>query len=189
MCFHRRTLYQCNHFTWGKIYKACEVEKKFNAGEANEGCSQMWSHIFCTRAVEVDCEKCIKETKEIRNKISQAKDALRKLRETLAIKTDRCEDLASDSESDSDADESIDDETMSEIDVQDLKTPRRRGSGAGYDSDDVFAPTPNKGKGKPKVKRDVTPDPKHNLLYLPLLVQLPEGMRDMMNLEGLRERH
>jgi hypothetical protein len=214
MCYHRRIIYDtCKHHVWGGIAKPCEEEKRFEAGDADEGCSQMVSHPLCTtRVVGRLCNKCLKRNEGIDKKFDAAKDIISKLRANLVKRVERGEptpgsdmpepvrpvtDNVPSNLEDPTGEDSDDYENMSEVDLEEfenikrlfdaelengrvLQTPSTKSREHSSSESDVRPPViKEKAAKKPKVV-EVQPDPNHRLLYLPVLVQMPGGMREIM---------
>jgi hypothetical protein len=190
MCYHRRTVYACNHFAWGDVFNPCETEKKFDGGEANVGCSRMWSHGMCTNKVKTMCKDCAKDKTEIATKLGAVKEAIKKLRENLdgrvekrdlpelptlsTLDTFKVPELDIESEDDMANDSDL--EVMSQVAVDDIKEPVE----ASLDADLLPATEEQEEESVKEEETEVTTDPKILPLYLPILVTLPEGMRQMI---------
>jgi hypothetical protein len=209
MCYHWRVIFKtCGHYVWGGIAKACEVEKKFDKEEADEGCSEMWSHTVCTIIVKPECDDCVEKYDKIEKKFDAVKDIIDKLRANLAQKVAKSlpvdapgietpeelralgvsldlEDL------DGERSDDVGYETMSEIDLDefDYIAELRKGrlirapsfsSTESSSSEDEVRPMAKKEAAEKRKVVPVKPDPNHRPLYLPILAQMPGGMREIM---------
>lgn len=84
MCFHARLLYSgCNHSVFLEASRPCQVEKAFDCGEVDTGCSQMWSHGFNTVKVDGNCTKCTATACKMSYKLSVVKEQLKFLSNQL----------------------------------------------------------------------------------------------------------
>jgi len=209
MCIHWRIVYLCRHSNFGDIFKRCEVEQKFDNGETDEGCSKMLSHGMATIRVEIECRDCAKDKTKIDTKLGAVKEAIKKLRENLDGRVDKpkpkpapepqpelelepefepvfySSDLESDDE-DAMVKKAL--ELMNKINVDSAQEPKPSVPDAGTDA--ALAPTPENieateseatenGTDENGVK-EVRVDSKHHTLYLPILIKLPDGMKNMV---------
>ncbi|KAK4451466.1 hypothetical protein QBC34DRAFT_401081 [Podospora aff. communis PSN243] len=193
MCYHWRVIFKgCGHHAWGGMAKACEVEKKFNNGETDEGCSEMWSRTVCTILVKPECRDCVKKSAKIEKKLDAAKDIISKLRCNLAKRvakdlsvdapeTGMSEELRALDESldseDLDEDGS-DDEVLSEIDIDEFDymksefTPSFSSTKCSSSEDEVRSMTKETGAAGTRKVGPVKPEPSLRPLYLPILAQM-----------------
>lgn len=88
MCFHSRVVFSCGHHEWRGIISPCQVEREFDNGLRDEGCSEMWSHGY--RTVRIDrqsCKPCNERHTKISDKFAAIKERLQILREDLERRT------------------------------------------------------------------------------------------------------
>jgi hypothetical protein len=59
MCIHKRVIFSsCFHYGWGPLARPCYIERAFQTGEINTGCTTMGSVVFHTVKVEGACRRC-----------------------------------------------------------------------------------------------------------------------------------
>ena len=68
---------------WLKQVSSCQVEEKFRAGDANEGCSWMWAHPLKTWRIPKSCPACEKKKAWSDEKIAKIRSLLKTLREDV----------------------------------------------------------------------------------------------------------
>lgn len=84
MCFHSRVVFSCGHHEWRDIISPCQVEREFDKGLRDEGCSEMWSHGFYTiRVTQQDCKGCAERYSKVSDKFTAIKERLQTLREDI----------------------------------------------------------------------------------------------------------
>lgn len=79
MCHHYRLVYGCNHHAWLAKARSCVIEKRFEAGLSDEGCSVMVSHPLKTTRICRGCPDCEKKKASTDAKIEKIKSLLKTL--------------------------------------------------------------------------------------------------------------
>lgn len=84
MCYHRRLLYgACNHSAWLAKVHSCEIEKGFEAGFTDEGCSWMFAHPLKTMRLNRLCPECDAKKTWSDTRLGKIKTLLKGLQEDM----------------------------------------------------------------------------------------------------------
>jgi hypothetical protein len=83
MCWHKRFVFFCNHFSFGDEVKACDIQRAFDDGTSEVVCDTMFSHPLHSRRFGQVCSDCEKKKVRTSANISKLKEILRELDQTM----------------------------------------------------------------------------------------------------------
>ena len=84
MCTYNRTLFNCNHYSWGSRVQTCPREDKHVAGKLDKPCHLRISYAVFTRKVAIKCVKCQENDKQlaiIKEKLAACKEIVSRMNE------------------------------------------------------------------------------------------------------------
>lgn len=83
MCYHKRMLFSCGHFSWGHEVRACSVEKAFRLGILTEACDTMFSHPMHSLKFAELCQDCAGKKTKQDGTVSTVKERLQELHQVV----------------------------------------------------------------------------------------------------------
>lgn len=174
MCFHRRTLFTCNHHAWGALTEPCDVEKAFERGERDKGCDVRWSHGFETVRVQMKCAECAMTQAAQEYRFGVVKEQIKVLNEYLQMIKGIEENEGQEGNPDGKGEKKEEDakgegdDPMSSLDA----FASSSSSSIDGDSEDTGDTSVNEGgcEGCDETMEEVRVDPDHRPLKLPQIV-------------------
>lgn len=117
MCYHKRIVYSCAHYGWGKEVRLCNLQKAFLDGSRDEECDTMFSHPLQSVKVASLCNVCAAKKGKTDTTMSSLRLRLKALSETVTRlqKSEDGEDEESGGKDDLDEDAEAEAETFPAI--------------------------------------------------------------------------
>ncbi|RDL38530.1 uncharacterized protein BP5553_02870 [Venustampulla echinocandica] len=83
MCYHKRMVFSCGHFSWGHEVRACNVEVAFRLGILREECDTMFSHPMHSLKLPKLCQGCAGKKTKQDGTVSTVKERLQELHQVV----------------------------------------------------------------------------------------------------------
>ncbi|CZS89424.1 uncharacterized protein RAG0_00838 [Rhynchosporium agropyri] len=84
MCYHKRTVYSCQHNGWGPQVRSCNLQKAFLDGTFSAECEMMSAHPMHSLKVHTTCQTCAKKQKKTSKTLSRLRSELMEMKEKMA---------------------------------------------------------------------------------------------------------